>query len=349
MYYALNDLEKVSGVSQIVKKKKIIDALIRRKTACGGAFYHKSFKSGTDTQLRATSSVIRTMLMAEKDGIYFKEELNEIVKHHFSYFFEWGSGIWFCHDSSEKEGETPLSHLKTTQWGKGKRNTVTLNTHLDSLSTLLILVYEKPDFLGVYQNSLNRAIVSLNFVLATRNNNTKFGSFSEKIDNYLFKKYVKKIIKPNLIDAFYQKIMHPFFFKLVKPTLFFENGFIGRDISVCNIHVDYLLVNIVDFLRLIVCFDMIKSDDKIKIITLDRTAILEVVEKAVELIETNNVLKENILISDIQKAWYAELHYLRTQYTDKSNAIVEELHASNKYNMHNTYFTALMKKRIDLR
>lgn len=344
MYYALNGYEKEFGVNQKHKKQQIVDAIIARKGFCGGVFYHNSFKGGKDTQLRSTSAVIRTLLAAENDGFYFEKDLNEVIEHHYSYYFNWGEGIWFCHDTSEKDGKTPISHLKTKVWGKEKRNTVTLNTHLDSLTTLLLLLKEKPSYQEGYISIARKGLVSVNNVLKSRNNKGAFNSLLQKIDNYLFMKYLKNLDYETLFWRLYQKMAHPVLFKLLSPTLFFKNGYIGRDLSVANIHVDYLLVNITDFLRLLVVYESLSLELKQKMtVKINKKDLLEIVEKAMKFIHTNNDFKSYLEKNDLQKAWYAEALYLFSFFSLEYKKELKNVSDSNVFNLETTVFAELLK------
>jgi predicted membrane protein len=150
--------------------------------------------------------------------------------------------------------------------------------------------------------------------------------------------------KENLLSKFYQKIIHPTFFKIISPTVFFKNGFIARDLAVLNIHVDYLTVNITDFLRLLIVYDKVTQKSLNRLRKLDRESILDKVSSAIDLIETNKNLKSYILASDLQSSWYAELHYLYSFYDSKYKNIVKEIEQSNLYNLRTTSFADMIIK-----
>lgn len=346
MYYALNELEHNKNSSEKQKKRKIVDAIIRRKEYCGGTISHKSLNGGNDTQLRATSAVLRTLLGAEKDEIYFKNDFNDIFEHHFSYYFNWNKGIWFCHDTSEKVGKTPISHIKTKAFGKEKRNTVTLNTHLDSLTTLLLVLREKES----YNNKANvdlakKAIHSVNKLLKVNANQSLINFLLQKIDNFLFKYYLKRIDKENFFWKVYQKIIHPLCFKLISPTIFFKNGFIGRDLSVMNIHVDYLLVNVTDFLRLLVIYESTPLSLKKKLdIELNKKDLLKHLKNAIKLVHNNDDIKLYINNNNLQKAWYAECIYLFSFFDNEFEGSKMEIMNSRLYNLETTIFAHLYLK-----
>ncbi len=346
-YYGLKEYEQFSGASQLGKKEKIVRALQNRKNHGGGYFFHNSFIGEKDTQLRSTSAVIRTLLEAKKDGFDVVNDIQDVVKHHYSYFFEWNEGIWFCHDTSELEGQVPLSHLKTSAYQKSKRNTVTLNTHLDSLTTLLMVMHSDIERQVDLLNKANKAIHSLNKLFDFEKNKSFVNKLFQKWDNVFFNQYLSLLSKnkEHLFSKLYQKIIHPVIFKLISPTVFFRNGFIGRDLSVCNIHVDYLTVNITDFLRLLVVYDRIIREEELNLIQLDRESILEKVSIAIDLIETNNDLKTYIVSDDLQSAWYAELHYLYSFYDSKYNNTVKDIVESNLYNLQTTSFVEMLNDK----
>lgn len=336
MYYALLEQEEKFSVNNNEKKKKIAKAIIERKKYCGGILHHESFNGEKDTQLRSTSAAIRTLLVAEKDGFIYEKELLEIVDHHFSYYFNWGEAVWFCHDTSEKEGVTPKSHLKTSYWKKEKRNTLTLNTHLDSLTTLLLFIEQYPNQKEKYKGLLSKSILAVNKIIKTKNKSNYFNSFLQKIDDRIFNVYLKKISNPRKSWILYQKIVHPLFFKVLSPTMFFKNGYIGRDMSVANIHVDYFLVNITDFLRLLSVYNSIES--KLDTAKLNTSSILEILEKSFSLLEINENIKAYAKSTDLGKAWYAEAHYLYSFYSKKHEMVVNEIKTSELYNLETTIF-----------
>lgn len=346
MYYALKESEQIFGISHQHRKDKIVLALQARKNHGNGVFFHKSFTAGNDTQLRSTSSVIRTLLEAKKDGFLVEQDILETLKYHFSYYFGWNDGIWFCHDTSELKGQVPLSHLKSGAYGKDRRNTATLNTHLDSLTTLLMVINSNSSDFIDYLSNIDKAINSVNNLFEFEKNKSFINKVFQKWDNIFFERYLLNLSdnKIGLFSKTYQKVLHPFFLKLISPTLFFKNGFIGRDLAICNIHVDYLTVNITDFLRLLVVYDYVVQEGKLNLIRLDRESILEKVTKAIDLIEGNNHLKKYIMNNDLQSAWYAEFHYLYSFFNNNYKKIVDDLEMSNIYNLKTTSFAEMAIK-----
>ncbi len=141
LYYALLDIERKSNQNMSYYKNLVVNAITMRIEACGGLLLHNSLAQDgeCDTQLRASNSAIRTLLMAKRDGYPIENIIKSLIEYHFKYYFKWREGYWFCHDVSEKNGIKPKTHLMSKVLGKERRNTLTLNTHLDSLSTLLLI------------------------------------------------------------------------------------------------------------------------------------------------------------------------------------------------------------------
>ena len=139
VYYALQEFEGDYGIDVLSHKKRIVDAIISRLEFGHGRLLHKGFTGEDSSQFRSTNSALRTLLTAEKDGFEVDKSISSIANHQYSYFFSWKKGVWFCHDTCEMEGKVPWTHIKLWQCGKSVRNSLTLNTHLDSLNTLLLL------------------------------------------------------------------------------------------------------------------------------------------------------------------------------------------------------------------
>lgn len=313
MYNCLLNEEIINNKDYGHLKKEIINALLNRRNACNGFYLHKSLKGNdTDTQLRSTSSIIRTLLLGYRDNLIDRSIIEDVIYKHFQYYLDWGEGVWFCHDTSEYNNSGPKTHIKVDYLSKDSRNTVTLNTHFDSMTTLGIVLNENiiednEDLINLY----NRGLKSINKVLEKEKQTDKIDSLFQKID----KIYVNKLFNSNrtYIDKLYSRILHPIMFKILKPTLFFKNGFIGRDLAVMNIHVDYLLVNIVDILRFLKSYNHIGK----KTSNILKQDLINIVHNAVDLVHNAKGILNYIQSDDLQKAWYVEMLYLYQDYSDK--------------------------------
>lgn len=251
MYYALSDLELTESYSCQEYKKKIVECLISRVEFCDGYLYHDSLSSNDkDTQLRSSSSAIRILIESSKDGFNVYDIISKLANSHFKYYFEWKEGIWFCHDSSEYENKGPKTHLRSTVLKKQRNNTLTLNTHFDSLSTLLLLkkIENKITLNFSIDECIDKAINSLCALSKVDSKHSLVNKYLQKIDQKILN---HNILNSGILSKVYERIAHPVLFKLLSPTFFFDYGFIARDMAVMNRHLDYHIVNMVDIARVL--------------------------------------------------------------------------------------------------
>lgn len=309
------------------RKEQVINALIDRINFCGGKLEHKSSKGGFDLQLRASSAAIRTLLYAYKDGFDTLGFLRKLVNEHYVYKFKvFDDAYWFCHDSSEYNNDLPKTYIKRSKCGTVPNNAFIINTHLDSLNTLLLLkIHNISNFSFDLDDYILKGIRGLQYSFSYRNKFRVVQKLDEQIMNFSLKHECTYSI---LID----RILHSTLFKLLSPCLYFDNGFIGRDLSVVNRHLDYLVVNIVDFARYYLLihrspFFSFASVEEIKGIIL----------KAVNLIQTNKLIREKIEANDIQRASLAEMYFLVSK-IDKSVApLFNKYKQTREYSFFNYY------------
>lgn len=331
MYYALQELEEKGAISVRDYKSKIVNAIAERISWGNGILLHKSFTGGYDIQFRSTNSALRTLLAASEDGYAVDEDIKKIANSQFKYFFYWKRGIWFCHDSSELDGKIPFSHVRTRSVGKDSRNTLTLNTHLDSINTLLLLKKYHKEYLLDFDldDLLEKGLQSINQLCELKSSIPLVENFLQKIDAFFLDAYIKKIVKNNgFVNTLYERIIHPILFKILFPTIFFNNGFIARDLSVMNRHLDYLIVNIVDFSRVISLYKVLVEEKLLKEDLLDMDYLSDKLDRAIALVETDKSFLHFIRSTEIQSAWYAEMYFtvanLNPMYVKKAKEIYSE-------------------------
>lgn len=336
MYNCLLEEERLSKKNYYSKKKSIITALLDRRKECGSFYTHAALHGDTDdTQLRSTSAVIRTLLLGLRDGLIEKEIIEDVVEKHFKYYLTWNESIWFCHDTSEYHNLGPRTHFKVGYMDKDSRNTVTLNTHFDSMTTLgLVLganiLKDSSHYIELYKKGLS----AINKILSYEKSIDFVDTFLQSIDTLFLKRAFKK--RQNIVDKFYSRIYHPVCFKIIKPTIFFKNGFIGRDLAVMNIHVDYLLVNIVDMLRFLKGYFRVSAE--IDGFTFDEKELLYRIHSAVRLVQNEQFIMEYIHSNDLQKAWYVEMLFLYEDYCNDYSDVFEKYKAKNTYVYKNYLF-----------
>jgi hypothetical protein len=328
MFYALCELEKANNHSLFNYKSKIIEAIDKRIIWGNGKLLHRSFTGNCDIQFRSTNSALRTLLYACNDKFKTDDSIKILANEQFKYFFHWKKGIWFCHDSSEYHGKTPISHIRSRIAGKSWRNTLTLNTHIDSLNTLLLLkLYEKEYLLDFDLDYLiNKGLTSINQLLELTNEGRGLDKL-QAIDNYYLDLSLKE--RHNFwVDCIYERIIHPVIFKFIFPTVFFNNGFIARDLSVLNRDIDYQLVNIVDLARLLNLYKQIEETKLLSTSVLRFKDIEDKLNRAIAFVENNKLLLSYIKSNELQMAWYAEMYYamsnINLRYIEKAQSLYSE-------------------------
>ena len=306
MYFAIKGLENETGQDYSEYRNKIVKAITDRMETCGGILYHTSLVPGkTDTQLRATNSAIRVLIQAQLDGYDVHSELNKLLAHHFRFYMEWGGGVWFCHDQSEYDKHIRRCQLQSKVWGKENYNTLTLNTHLDSLNTLLILCKNQDNLhignIDHYKILLEKGVIALNTLICKETNGIIIDSLQciDKMFCLLNRKQNKVI---HFIVRAFDRFVHPLLFKKLTPVFFFNYGYVARDMAVKSRHIDYLPANIADLLRF---YSLLKKNTlSSNLINLDR--INTIIKKAICLL----FKLDTLYMSDNDIAWKCEIKEL---------------------------------------
>jgi len=306
MYSAIKGLEKETGQDYSEYRSRIVKAITDRMAVCGGILYHISLVPGkTDTQLRATNSALRVLIQAQLDGYDVIKELKQLLPYHFQYYMEWGGGVWFCHDQSEYEKEIRKCQLQTTIWNKEKYNTLTLNTHLDSLNTLLLLLKNRDQIqledYGYYENLLRKGAIALNTLINTETNGF-ITDILQKIDKRFYLMHKKNDSIHHFVVRAFDRFVHPFLFKNITPVFFFNYGYVARDMAVKSRHMDYLPANIADLLRF---YSLAKNNaNTVELHNLKK--LKTIIDKAVSLLFE----LDSLYLSENDMAWKCEIKYL---------------------------------------
>lgn len=310
MYYALKDLEKNRGIDLSAYKKRISNAVLNRIELCEGKLFHNSLSGKSyDTQLRSSSSAIRILLEAIKDGFDDYYTLSNIINYHYSFYFKWSQGIWFCHDTSEYYGKGPKTHLNIKVFNKDYKNTLTLNTHFDSLSTLL-LIEPYIDYLNLsfsIKDYIESALISIQYLIDYNKHHTLINKWLQQLDSKLLNKYIYNDSKSAKL---YERIIHPLLFKVVSPTIFFDYGFISRDLAVLNRHIDYHIVNMIDIARVLCLLKKRKDYAGCKNLY---DAYFNILMKGLQIGSTIHKYNEYVYRDDLSIAWLCELYALASK------------------------------------
>ena len=142
LYLALKAYEIRYSSDLYDEKTEIVSALLERLHQCGGFWSHGKWTANKEEiHLRFTSAAIRLLVEAYIDGIIKDTFLiKRLLYNHLKYSEKLDMGEWFLHDSFESEIHNlhyPSHFSKNNQWGSSYRNLLVLNTHIDTLNTLL--------------------------------------------------------------------------------------------------------------------------------------------------------------------------------------------------------------------
>lgn len=152
-------------------------------------------------------------------------------------------GLWFYHDSLEICDRTisdyPMKTLKTRIFGKSTHNTLTLNTHIDTLITLFDV--KKTLNTTKFDREIEDGIAALDYVL--KYNNFEFFLYPVAILQFMFFRYDSDrlyfILKQIAVIT-----------KKILPSFTLPNGYVERELALKNFAFNYHVFNIWDFCKL---------------------------------------------------------------------------------------------------
>lgn len=263
LYLALRVLEILSGRDYSQQRTRIIDALIKRLQTCNGLWWHGKW-TGSDKEihLRFTSSAIRLLVEAYLDGIINDTKLIiDTLKRHLHYSEPIKYGTWFYHDSLESpevEIKYPFKFYRNNVWNSSSKNLLILNTHIDTLITILYLLNSISELSSsdrkFFKHTAEQGLNALEAVLNPPGN--FFKKVFEFIDHHFREVIFRRINSEWVFDKWILSLMGPYylnlrpFFKKTFPLFCFYDGYLERDISLRSYSFDYHIVNLWDIAKL---------------------------------------------------------------------------------------------------
>lgn len=264
LYLALKALEKHNGADFRCERTTIVDAVVNRLEACRGLWKHGWWTgSEKEVHMRFTSAAIRLLVEAFKDGLVADRSIiPSALKRHLAFSEPLDSGRWFLHDSLEMT-ETgiayPPRHLSNKAWGSSQSNHLVLNTHLDTLVTLLYVLQnvelgeaDRQFFLA----QLESGTASLKLVL--RANESRGWRVFESIDSYMRHLLFRSFASPFVVWRVTRKALLKLYFPLryrIRSRLHgfvFSDGYLERDVGLDGRNCEYHLVNVWDLAKFLV-------------------------------------------------------------------------------------------------
>jgi hypothetical protein len=268
-YLTLTALELRLGVVLKTEKRILVDAIVARLNE-ESPFTHGVW-TPRDVHMRFTAAAVRLLSEASRDGLLpDPSALVGAVRFHLSFSERLKKGLWFLHDNLEFSGwseENPARFSRNNVWGSSTKNTLVLNTHLDTLSTLIdILPLFTLDEAQQLREKIADGLDALDFVLTQRSRG--WGAFSAADRIYrtlLFNSYgntSREFIKiRELATKAYSRFrMHA---KSIAPGYAMGDGYIERDIGFPGIYFEYHMLNVQDISRLIYKLRAVEYQDRV--------------------------------------------------------------------------------------
>lgn len=265
-YLALKAIEKGTGEDLATERKILCDAILRRMGQCNGFWSHGAW-TGSDREIhmRFTAAAIRLLLEAWEDGLV--EDRTVIIgalKKHLAYCEALERGTWFLHDSLEQVSTGvpyPRRRSINQAFGSSTANNLALNTHLDTISTVINVLHRFP-LLDAEQDYFSAAVVSgmaaLEFVLDAPPPLSwrLFSPCDSAIRSFLFRSSGSRGGLAKLTNKICGLIYKAYFplrqrIRSRLPFFLFSDGYIERDIALSGTSFEYHLVNVYDLARLL--------------------------------------------------------------------------------------------------
>lgn len=262
-YLALKAVDD-GGEANRAARQRIVSIIEARRQACGGFWSHGVWAPEVgEIHLRFTAAALRLLIEAHVDGLYPDVAgLVTILKKHLAFMENIEFGPWFLHDSLECPefaafaAEKPLPNAL---WGSSIGNCLVLNTHVDTLLTLIDAI-ERVDLAEDDRQALSSlaeaAMGTLDKVLNA--SPPWWWPVFAKVDS-LARGFLLRNPKPTrrIVNIFKWKVVIGFYFKnrrTVKSraaSFVFEDGYLERDLSLLGYFLDYHIYNLHDLMRLV--------------------------------------------------------------------------------------------------
>lgn len=267
VYLALKALERTRDLDFHADKFAIVKALLGRMHSCKTVWSHGAWtRSPQEIHMRFTAAAVRLLVEALDDTLINDPEIvSWALKHHLRYAEPLDAGLWFLHDTFEMM-DGALPHPQKPQpnrvWGSGPRNCLVLNTHVDTLSTILDVLRRVPlrqEDHEYFSVQLHAGLAALEMVLAPNDTASwrAFALFDSLMREMLFSTFdgVRGTIRHRMAKGLRRAIIEGYFplrrrLRCAVPGFAFPDGYLERDISLKGRGFEYHIVNAFDLVRL---------------------------------------------------------------------------------------------------
>jgi hypothetical protein len=263
IYLAFRALEKAHDHKYRSERKALVDAVTERMRNCGGFWSHGAW-TGSDKEIhmRFTAAAIRLLTEALDDELLASSStVVDALNRHLSFSEPLSCGTWFLHDSLEKCGnELPgwSQPVRNVAWGSSPTNCLVLNTHVDTLVTVLHVLKrvemneaDRRHLVSKFQSGL----AALKTVLSPDPSFPRrlFGTLDGVVRSLLLRTWSNSLAGKALRKAFFW-LVAPIRQRLQSryPGYVFPDGYIERDIGLSWRAYVYHLFNVWDLAKFLI-------------------------------------------------------------------------------------------------
>ena len=248
----------------LADRRYIVERIEARRIAANGFWHHGVWAPHvSEIHLRFTAAAIRLLIEAHTDGIYPDgTQLAAILRRHCDYREQLAFGPWFLHDTLElhEHAAAALEQPYVTElWRSSSSNCLVLNTHVDTLSTLLDaldrVVMPEADQAALTRladEALGTLFAVLDAPVPWWWNSLSLVDSAARgllLRNPKPRTRLGNIVKWRLIIGIYYKARRAL--KARAGRFDFSDGYLERDLTLSGYHFDYHVYNLHDLLRLI--------------------------------------------------------------------------------------------------
>lgn len=238
-------------------QRRICRGLLANLSGSSPNFWSNGMWGFDEAHLRFTSTALR--LIVFELGYFSINLTKELLARHASFHDKIGNGLWFLHDSIEYNQQSFYPKWTGIHFSNSSpHNMLILNTHLDTLTTLLVanhmgvrnipgqgdteaLIRKGLDCADDYFDKsevANKALSALDSIIR-----------AVIIKHYSGSSLISRFIRSALYRVYYKKIRLSFKkYKLIKQ---WRDGFWERDLRLQGPSLEYHVVNIWDAARLL--------------------------------------------------------------------------------------------------
>lgn len=238
------------------KKRETIDLLINRiseNKSNESLFFEHNAWNRQEVHCRFISAMIRVFTYQEVKDRFSLEgiDIDVIIDSHLKYSDRLKNGTWYLHDSIEYNRELyPHKYILSDKLGSDKHNMLILNTHVDTLVTLLTINDKK------YKSQIEEGLIALAYFFDCIDEPSKvFNFIDETFRNILLRclsynsNFFLRYIGYSVKYFYYRNIR--LLIKKKKNLFNFKSGYLERDLCLAGDGVIYHLVNTWDLCKLL--------------------------------------------------------------------------------------------------